>query len=153
MTTLSTGGGQTLTGPRVDLWARADLTGGPEACWPWTGGINDNGYGRIRIDGVLWYAHRLAYLLGRGPLARGLMVCHHCDNPPCVNPAHLFLGTALENQHDAIEKGRVAVWQPSADDLVLLSSLRRPEEIAAIAGVSVRTVYRRQQRVALEAIA
>lgn len=151
MTTLTTGGGLTLAGPRFDLWARADLSGGPEACWPWGDARNDDGYGRIRIAGHHWYAHRLAYLLARGPIPAGAMVCHHCDNPPCVNPAHLFMGYAFENARDKVAKGRQAMWRPTQDELVLLTSNRSARAIAAEAGVSIRTIYRRLARV--EAVA
>lgn len=147
MTTLAIGGGVTLEGPRVDLWARADMTAGPVACWPWTGGVSDNGYGRVRVAGVVWYAHRLAYLLARGPIPTGLMVCHACDNPPCVNPAHLFLGTARENNLDKVAKDRHPHWRPTPDELVHLQSAS-PAEVAAASDVSRRTVYRRLRAVA-----
>jgi hypothetical protein len=74
------------------------------ACWIWTGNIGPNGYGRFGQR----YAHRLSYEWMRGPIPEGMFVLHHCDNPPCVRPDHLFLGTAADNSHDMVRKGRWA---------------------------------------------
>jgi hypothetical protein len=82
---------------------------GPLACWPWGGSLNQGGYGRLRHvqpGGIRIAAHRLSYLLFVGPVPSGLYVLHHCDNPPCVNPRHLWLGTAKDNIHDCFAKGR-----------------------------------------------
>ena len=57
-------------------------------------------------------AHRVAFELANGPIPDGVMVCHHCDNPPCVRPDHLFLGTNSENQRDSVQKGRSIVTRP-----------------------------------------
>lgn len=82
--------------------------GEPDACWPWTGTIRRKGYGQLSHQRRAILAHRLAWELAHGPIPEGLQVCHRCDNPPCCNPAHLFLGTAADNQRDKRQKGRAA---------------------------------------------
>lgn len=77
-------------------------------CWPWTGARNKDGYGRVGYNGKVEYAHRLVYLLTRGHPG-DLCVLHSCDNPPCVRPAHLFLGTHADNMRDAYRKGRIKI--------------------------------------------
>lgn len=87
------------------FWARVER-GTPTECWRWTARRNANGYGTLKVNGRQWLAHRVAWALTVGTDPGPLLVCHHCDNPGCVNPAHLFVGTASDNAQDMVRKGR-----------------------------------------------
>lgn len=90
------------------FWSRVDI-GDPEDCWEWTWGKTKAGYGTMGFkDGRLFYCHRIAYVLTYGEIPRGLLVIHTCDNPSCVNPAHLKAATNKENILDAQKKDRLA---------------------------------------------
>ena len=80
----------------------------PSGCWIWTSTVKNTGYGGFWLDGSSIGAHRAAWLLLVGEIPNSMMVCHHCDTPLCVNPAHLFLGTVLDNIADRTAKGRDA---------------------------------------------
>ena len=85
------------------FWAKVDKT---ETCWMWTAGTNRFGYGKFSARGKTVGAHRYAYILFNGSIPSGLLVCHKCDVPGCVNPEHLRLDNSSGNTRDMVSKGR-----------------------------------------------
>lgn len=96
---------------RLD-WYFSNLRKTDTGCLEWRWTIGSGGYGSLRVDGKHILTHRLSYQRYVGPIPAGMCVCHSCDNPPCVNPAHLWLGTLSDNAKDAYRKGRT---QPPRD--------------------------------------
>ena len=86
------------------FWDKVDVSD-DNSCWEWTASKTRYGYGRIGVDRKTYKAHRIAWYLNTGEMPN-LLVCHKCDNPPCCNPRHLFLGTHKDNQRDKVNKGR-----------------------------------------------
>jgi endogenous inhibitor of DNA gyrase (YacG/DUF329 family) len=91
------------------FWAFVHKT---DTCWLWTGHRDRRGYGQLTTKSLLSHvrktetASRIAWEIHNGSIPDGMFVCHHCDNPPCVRPDHLFLGTAADNVQDMLKKGR-----------------------------------------------
>jgi len=119
-------------------------------CWLWTGGIAGNGYGYICIDGKMVSAHRFSWLLHNGDIPDGMQICHKCDVRKCVNPDHMFLGSAADNAQDKVQKGRQArginagVGRYTTEQVLAVVDRRRKgftlEVIAAETGMSLTHV-------------
>lgn len=95
------------------FWKRTQKA---EGCWFWTGCVDRDGYGQIGVNYRQLKAHRFSWELHYSAIPEGLFVCHRCDNPSCVNPEHLFLGTNQDNTRDKVSKGRQPIGSqlPSA---------------------------------------
>lgn len=117
--------------PLVDrFWSKVDRSGGPEACWPFTGSINvQHGYGQFRLGKQVARAHRVAVVLGDPPreIPAGMYVLHSCDNPRCCNPAHLRVGTQSENNKDQYARYRrpAGALAPGIKEMLAARAARR----------------------------
>ena len=132
---------------RLRFWKYVQKTDG---CWNWTGLKNELGYGRLNADGKDAKASRLAWVLHYGQIPKGIEVCHRCDNPSCVRPDHLFLGSHAANLKDAKRKGRInrgsKVWTAKLDEndvrrIRQLYPARTQRSIATEYGVSTAEIY------------
>lgn len=133
--------------PETRFWEKVDKSGD---CWWWTAATDTGGYGRFNDGDRLLGAHRYSYKLHHGEIPDGLYVLHTCDNKPCVNPKHLWLGTARDNSLDMVKKGRgpTATRKLTEDearkvkDLYLNSNMQRQEiaEKFNISGPQVRFI-------------
>ena len=83
-----------------------DMSENTKECWLWTGSVRRGGYGGSSFKGKVISSHRLSYILFKGEIPEGKLVCHTCDNPPCVKPSHLWIGTVKDNSIDMVTKGR-----------------------------------------------
>jgi hypothetical protein len=119
-------------------------------CWLWTGALSDWLYGIYRFPGAgkNGFSHRYAYAQTYGEITSEELVCHHCDRPACVNPAHLWLGTNLMNARDKIAKGRQGTWKAQSGDehwsrrrnLIMKNGERRPPPSAKLTEDQVRSI-------------
>lgn len=135
------------------FWAKVDRRTDDE-CWEWTASTTHNGYGQFHVKGTMKRAHRLAWEISNGPVPDGLFVCHRCDNRTCVNPKHLWLGTAAENTQDMVGKGRAncgrlageeaagaKLDEQSVRDIRAWDEFFPRSEIARLFGISSQSVY------------
>lgn len=102
--------GVVVFSPEQHLQMHVDRSG---ECWIWTGTTNELGYGLIHVGQRRVRVHRVSWEIANGPIPEGLCVCHRCDNPRCVRPDHLFLGTQADNLRDMCSKGRHG-WSAAA---------------------------------------
>lgn len=95
---------ETMTDTEIRFWDKVEIAD-KDTCWLWLGALNNRGYGLFSVNSKLMLAHRYSYQLHKDPIGN-LCVLHTCDNPKCVNPNHLFLGTQGDNNRDCVRKGR-----------------------------------------------
>lgn len=106
-----------------EYWAKVLVM--DSGCWEWTGSRRPpRWYGAFYFRGGADSAHRYCYKAVRGPIAAGMYICHHCDNPPCVNPAHLYMGTPTDNARDMFRRARTPVAKIHAEQAAEIRRLR-----------------------------
>lgn len=119
-------------------------------CWEWTASRDPSGYGKLGIEaGKTVLAHRLSYRIYKGAFAKELCVLHECDNPACVNPEHLFLGSRPDNSKDMKAKGRSVALLTEAQIEYLKTSSKGPTELAKELGVTKQAIFYHRKQAAV----
>ena len=126
----------------IRFWSKAILTANDDLCWIWQRGKDKFGYGRFKFGESTQYANRIAWQLTYGEIPSGLKVLHTCDNPSCINPKHLFLGTTLDNNRDRAIKGRNAWGEKNGNHKFTVEQVRYIRQRYAQGGISVRELGR-----------
>ena len=134
------------------FWDKVEKT---QSCWIWKGAKSSFGYGRFKINGKLYSPHRM--IIGEENIPKGLFVCHKCDNPSCVNPTHLFIGSRSDNMKDALKKNRLNIPEgqrlqrgnknpftklTNNQVLEIKNSCDNPPELAKKFGISKSLIYK-----------
>ena len=143
--------GRVVQGKDVEtrFWEKVDR-GDPDECWEWQAAAHEDGYGRFWHNNRADLSHRVVYELTHGEIPEDEQINHHCDNPPCVNPNHLYAGTQFENVRDIFERTNPdAGWLTDQDVREIRERYISPKELAGEYGVSesyVRRILRGDQR-------
>jgi hypothetical protein len=135
------------TTPEARFWKRVHKT---EGCWEWTGYCLPTtnhpelrGHGQFRVEGKIILAHRFSWILHNGPIdPPTLLVCHHCDHPPCVRPDHLFLGTNADNVRDALSKHRLPKGEQATNAILTEADVREIRTLCTNRTLSYWTIGR-----------
>ena len=110
--------------PKQRFWKYVDKKSN-DKCWNWTGCCDKDGYGHIGVNGKLIRSHRFSWILKNGTVPDEIYVLHKCDNPKCVNPSHLFLGTQQDNIKDKIYKNRQAKGEKNGSSKLTVNQVKQ----------------------------
>lgn len=109
-------------------------------CLEWQAGRDAYGYGRLFFNGRQERSHRVAWIRAHGAIPAGMHVCHRCDNPPCCNPDHLFLGSNTDNRRDSVRKGRAPRGELQGNSKLTRGDIERVRDIARVGNRSQREI-------------